>query len=85
MIPLLVIGKMYRTRKRKEVEERKVNDGETLDNFFTDEMREEMETMWEVIKIIHILLDSLLYKKMTYITFLDTTNFPFSLFNEGIS
>jgi len=52
MIPLLVIGKMYRTRKREEVEERKVNDGE-LDNFFTDEMREEMETMWEVIKIIH--------------------------------
>lgn len=38
-----------RTRKRKEDEERKVNDGEQ-DNFFTDEMREEMETMWEVIK-----------------------------------
>jgi len=52
MIPLLVVGKMYRTRKREEVEARKANDGE-LDNFFTDEMREEMETMWEVIKIIH--------------------------------
>lgn len=47
-----VTGKMsYRARKRKEVEERKVNDGEQGDNFFTDKMREEMETMWEVIKI----------------------------------
>jgi len=53
MIPSLVTGKMsYKTRKRKEIEERKVNDGEQ-DNFFTDEMREEMETMWEVIKISH--------------------------------
>lgn len=43
----------YRTRKRvKENEERKANDGEQ-DNFFTDEMREEMETMWEVIKMTH--------------------------------
>lgn len=52
MIPSLVTGKMsYKTRKRKEVEERKVNDGEQ-DNF-TDETREEMETMWEVIKVPH--------------------------------
>lgn len=44
-----------RTRKRKEDEERKVNDMEQ-DNFFTDEMREEMKTMWEVIKITLIIL-----------------------------
>ncbi|XP_011700550.1 PREDICTED: uncharacterized protein LOC105457533 isoform X2 [Wasmannia auropunctata] len=44
----------YRTRKRKEVEERKTNDGEQ-DNFFTDEMREEMETMWEIPQIFHFL------------------------------
>ncbi|XP_077282129.1 uncharacterized protein LOC143908369 isoform X1 [Temnothorax americanus] len=43
-----------RTRKRKEDEERKVNDGEQ-DNFFTDEMREEMETMWEIPQIFHFL------------------------------
>ncbi|XP_012054848.1 PREDICTED: putative uncharacterized protein DDB_G0286901 [Atta cephalotes] len=44
----------YKTRKRKEVEERKVNDGEQ-DNFFTDEMREKMETMWEIPQIFHFL------------------------------
>ncbi|EGI59054.1 PREDICTED: putative uncharacterized protein DDB_G0277255 [Acromyrmex echinatior] len=44
----------YKTRKRKEVEERKVNDGEQ-DNFFTDEMKEEMETMWEIPQIFHFL------------------------------
>ncbi|KYN39586.1 hypothetical protein ALC56_06080 [Trachymyrmex septentrionalis] len=44
----------YKTRKRKEVEERKVNDGEQ-DHFFTDEMREEMETMWEIPQIFHFL------------------------------
>ncbi|KYQ46257.1 hypothetical protein ALC60_14679 [Trachymyrmex zeteki] len=43
----------YKTRKRKEVEERKVNDGEQ-DNF-TDETREEMETMWEIPQIFHFL------------------------------
>ncbi|XP_018373615.1 PREDICTED: putative uncharacterized protein DDB_G0282133 isoform X2 [Trachymyrmex cornetzi] len=44
----------YKTRKRKEVEERKVNDREQ-DNSFTDEMREEMETMWEIPQIFHFL------------------------------
>lgn len=51
MIPSFVTDKMAcRTRKRKEDEERK---DEEEDNFFTDKMREEMETMWEVIEIIH--------------------------------
>lgn len=41
-----------RNKKRKtEEEEQKINDGEQ-DNFFSDEMREEMKTMWEVIEII---------------------------------
>ncbi|XP_012527251.1 uncharacterized protein LOC105831583 isoform X2 [Monomorium pharaonis] len=44
----------YGTRKRKENEERKVNDGEQ-DNFFTDEMREEIEAMWEIPQIFHFL------------------------------
>ncbi|XP_011877409.1 PREDICTED: uncharacterized protein KIAA2026-like, partial [Vollenhovia emeryi] len=43
-----------RTRKRKEDEERKANDGEQ-DNFFTDEMREEMKAMWEIPQIFHFL------------------------------
>ncbi|KAL6262859.1 hypothetical protein P5V15_005648 [Pogonomyrmex californicus] len=43
-----------RTRRRKEDEERKINNGEQ-DNFFTDEIREEMETMWEIPQIFHFL------------------------------
>ncbi|KAL0131213.1 hypothetical protein PUN28_002641 [Cardiocondyla obscurior] len=43
-----------RTRNRKENEERKVNNGEQ-DNFFTNEMKEEMETMWEIPQIFHFL------------------------------
>ncbi|XP_011164617.2 uncharacterized protein LOC105199299 isoform X1 [Solenopsis invicta] len=42
------------TRKRKEDEGRKVNDGEQ-DNVFTDEMKEEIETMWEIPQIFHFL------------------------------
>ncbi|XP_012222910.2 uncharacterized protein [Linepithema humile] len=44
-----------RGRKRKvEKEEPKVNDGDQ-DNFFPDETRAEMETMWEIPQISHFL------------------------------
>lgn len=44
-----------RNRKRKtEEEEQKVNDGEQ-DNFFSDEMKEEMKMMWEIPQIFHFL------------------------------
>ncbi|KYN05283.1 hypothetical protein ALC62_03806 [Cyphomyrmex costatus] len=44
----------YKTKKRKDVEERKVNNDEQ-DNFFTAEMKEEMEVMWEIPQIFHFL------------------------------
>lgn len=70
MISSFATGKMStRTRKRKEDEERKVNDVEQ-DNFFTDEIKEEMKTMWEVIKITHNLSKfSVTYKKISLVTF----------------
>lgn len=50
---MFVADKMSRRgRKRKvEEEEPKIND-EDQDNFFPDETRVEVETMWEVIEII---------------------------------
>lgn len=44
---------MSRTNKKRKIEEeeQKINDGEQ-DNFCSDEMKEEMKIMWEVIKII---------------------------------
>ncbi|KAL6445651.1 hypothetical protein ACFW04_000867 [Cataglyphis niger] len=42
-----------RNRKRKtEEEEQRINDGEQ-DNFFSDEMKEEMKMMWEIPQIFH--------------------------------
>ncbi|XP_070155535.1 dentin sialophosphoprotein isoform X1 [Polyergus mexicanus] len=42
-----------RNRKRKtEEKEQRINDGEQ-DNFFSDEMKEEMKLMWEIPQIFH--------------------------------
>ncbi|XP_029173328.1 LOW QUALITY PROTEIN: uncharacterized protein LOC114942186 [Nylanderia fulva] len=45
---------MSRKNKKHKTEEEKVNDGEQ-DNFFPDEMKEEIKTMWEIPQIFHFL------------------------------
>lgn len=52
-----ITDKMSRKNKKRKTEEQKINDGEQ-DNFFSDEVKEEMEMMWEVIGImIHNLVN----------------------------
>lgn len=75
-----------RGKKRKEEdEEQKVADGEQ-DNLSSDEIREEIATMWEVIDTF--VIDASLCKMRPLISLvnavLDTTNLSFSSFNEGI-
>lgn len=80
-----------RIKKRKlEDEEQKINDGDQ-DTFFPDKAREEMETMWEVIKIdFNIFIPVIEWRYvikwcLARDVFSDTTNLSLSTFDEGIS
>lgn len=93
MFYFLVAGKMSRkSRKRKsDGEDHPTTDGDQ-DNFFSDEIREEMEIMWEVITIFDrlcgeclIVIELSLTSCFSHVAFSDTTNFPLSSSDEGIS
>lgn len=76
-----------RSRKRKpESEDQAAADGEQ-DNFFPDEKKNEMETMWEVIEIYVCWMGfrMRLYEKyISHGALSDTANFPLSPSDEGI-